>query len=155
MMEDVFVGLGSNLKDRRRNLKKARESLAREYTVVATSSVLETEPVGVKTELMFLNQVLRLRVPPDTTPEDCLEHLLQIERDMGRDRSRSPDRLIDLDLLYWEELVREDDPVVPHPGAHSRRFVLEPMVEIAPDFIHPVLKMSQRELLESLNKEQR
>ncbi len=151
MSEPVFIGLGSNLGNRSGYLKRARERLRDGCLHIQPSSVRETTPQGVDTDRSFLNQVVRLTKPDRDRPEDVLEWLLSLERRLGRDRARAgPDRVIDLDLLYWGQRVREEDPVLPHPRLHLRGFVLRPMVELAPDFHHPVRGRSQRQLLHEL-----
>jgi 2-amino-4-hydroxy-6-hydroxymethyldihydropteridine diphosphokinase len=151
--DQLYVGLGSNLGNRRENLALARSRIEDGHAdLLDGSSVLETEPVGVDTERMFLNQVIRLHVTRKT-PVEMLETLLSIESDIGRDRARAPDRVIDLDMLYWDDLVREEDPVLPHPEIHHRRFVLEGMVELSPEFRHPRLGKTQEALLAQLTGE--
>lgn len=85
-------------------------------------------------------------------PRAALDWLMGLESRLGRDRTDgSPDRVIDLDLLYWGRAVHPFEPVLPHPRLHRRRFVLEPLVELDPDFVHPLLGCSQRELLHRLD----
>ncbi len=147
----LFVGLGSNRGDRHRHLSRARRALQARAGVLRASSVRETEPVGVDTDRPFLNQVVCLRGLPMGVPRAALEWLMDLEGRLGRDRTDgSPDRVIDLDLLYWGRAVHPSDPVLPHPRLHRRRFVLEPLVELNPDFVHPLLGQSQRELLRDL-----
>lgn len=146
--DSVFVGLGSNLGNRREQLRHARSLIEEKHDIIAQSPVVETRPEGVDTEALFMNQVIRLRIN-GIGPESFLEDLLTMEARMGRDRSNDPDRRIDLDLLYWGDVVRQRDPILPHPRCHSRAFVLRSMVEIAPTFVHPRFNKTQEELLEA------
>jgi 2-amino-4-hydroxy-6-hydroxymethyldihydropteridine diphosphokinase len=131
----AYVGLGSNLGDRERTLREAVSALAAEEGIVvaAVSRLRETEPVGVGAQPCFLNGVVAL----DTTlsARALLERLLAVERRFGRVRvagERAP-RTLDLDLLlYGDETIDEPGLVVPHPRLHERRFVLEPLAELAP-----------------------
>lgn len=148
----LFVGLGSNLGSRRKHLARARRILRRRVRSFESSRVRETEPVGVSTDRPFLNQVVRLGGLPVGFPRAALDWLMDLERRLGRDRSSSPDRVIDLDLLYWGKVVHPAEPALPHPRLHRRRFVLEPMVELRPDFRHPLLGCTQRELLQRLDR---
>ena len=148
MGSNVYIGLGSNLENRGRNLERARERLDREFGVLARSTVRETEPFEVSSDNDFLNQVLEID-PGEHGPADLLERLLAIERDLGRSRERdSVDRVIDLDLLYYDRTIHHTNQLdVPHPEVHRRPFVLKGMVELNPVFRHPELDKSQTELL--------
>ena len=167
----IFIGLGSNLGGRAANLREAIELIgARGLEIKRESSVYETEPVGFRDQPWFLNQVVEIgsRYRQYETPEALLSELLKIEDDMGRERViiNGP-RVIDIDLLLFGDTIithpRTDGggrlyggatgTVVPHPRMHMRRFVLEPLCEIAPDTVHPVLKKTCRELLASLKDE--
>lgn len=135
-MPDVFIALGSNLGDRANNLAAARDALARGVlSISAASSIYETEPWGPKPQGPYLNQVLRGTTV--LTPRALLARLMQIERTLGRDRSKEErfgPRTIDLDiLLYGDDVVREPDLEIPHPRMMERAFVLVPLVEIAPE----------------------
>ena len=136
VLADVFLGLGSNLGDRASNLAAARSALSRGVIgIVAESSVYQTEPWGPVPQGRYLNQVLR--ATSELAPRDLLAKLLEIERALGRDRTREErygPRTIDLDiLLYGEREVREPDLQIPHPRMVERAFVLVPLAEIAPD----------------------
>lgn len=144
----VFVGLGSNLGDREENLRRARARLREISGEMICSSISRTDPVGVDTVHKFLNQVVLLKTTNFSGSKKCLDFLLQVEQDIGRDREQNkPDRVIDLDLLYFAQQVSSPRPIVPHPRLHRRRFVLKPLTELAPGFIHPVFAVSQRDLL--------
>ena len=145
----AFVGLGANLGDRARAIREAVRQLAAApgVRVVACSSLYETAPVGGQVQPDYLNAACELRT--SLTPRELLEAALAIERAMGRKRSvRWGPRVIDIDVLLCDALkIDEPDLVVPHPRMHQRRFVLEPMVEIAPRMKHPKFGNSMRELL--------
>jgi 2-amino-4-hydroxy-6-hydroxymethyldihydropteridine diphosphokinase len=162
----IFVGLGSNMGDRLARLREAIEHVERlGLRVTGASSIYETEPVGFKDQPWFLNQVIELREAGCRDAQDSdssrlrararelLDSLLDIERRMGRERTlRYGARVIDLDLLFYgDAIIRQAAIEVPHPRLHLRRFVLEPMRDLAPDFVHPALKKSCRELLAALS----
>lgn len=150
----VFVGLGSNLGDRGLNLLLAvRGMLDAALPVHKLSSVYETEPVDVHEQPFFLNMVAELRFTgaPLPAPDAVLARLLRIEYALGRRREsevRRGARPIDLDLLlYGNELINTEFLQLPHPRLHLRRFVLVPLAEIAPHFVHPTLHHTIAHLL--------
>jgi 7,8-dihydro-6-hydroxymethylpterin-pyrophosphokinase len=179
----VYLGLGSNIGDRVANLSEAIARIEQlGLKVVSRSSIYETEPVGFKDQPWFLNQVIELKLPAETSrnrgpligetetiatnqAEALLSELLNIERSMGRERKvANGPRVIDIDLLLFGDKVigysKEHDEwpsidqtkiVVPHPLMQERRFVLQPLCEIAPECMHPVLKKTCRELLAELS----
>jgi 2-amino-4-hydroxy-6-hydroxymethyldihydropteridine diphosphokinase len=134
----AYVGIGTNLGDRNENVRRALELLV-ELGPIRSSTVRETDPVGVTDQPKFLNAVAELET--DLPARELLERLLEIERRLGRDRSseqRWGPRTIDLDLLlYGQETIDEPGLSVPHPRLAERRFVLEPLCELAPDLILP------------------
>jgi 2-amino-4-hydroxy-6-hydroxymethyldihydropteridine diphosphokinase len=145
---DVFLLLGSNMGNRVAVLQEAVQHIeARVDLCVARSQVYETAPWGVLEQPAFLNQVVHLQTI--WHPIDILERILKIEKTMGRQRhERWGARLIDIDLLYCGNVVlKMADLVVPHPHLHQRRFTLVPLAEIAPDFVHPIFKKNNQELL--------
>lgn len=148
-MATAFLALGSNLGDRRATLTAAVQRLRREpgVRVRAVSGYYETEPVGGPAgQGRYLNAAVA--VETDRSPRELLDFLLAIERSLGRVRSvKDAPRTIDLDLLLYEGVVLESTVLtIPHPRMHERAFVLHPLAEIAPDFIHPTLKLSIRDL---------
>jgi len=152
--DPVFVGLGSNQGDRIRLIHRAVDQLSAHEHVrrIERSSLIETDPVGVDHDRSFMNGVLRCRI--DLDPLVLLDTLMAIENRLGRvSRGSGRPRRIDLDLLFYgRRIVDLERLTVPHPRAHKRRFVLEPMVELAPGFEHPVLEKSMTELLHSLER---
>lgn len=138
MPQDVFIGSGSNIGDRLAALSIAARLLSPEVRVVKASRVYETPPWGFKGQPAFLNQVLQAETELD--PPALLNYLKHIENKMGRKATfHYGPRAIDLDILFYGNLIYSlDNLQIPHPMAAERAFVLVPMLEIAPDFIHPV-----------------
>ncbi|NOX97791.1 MAG: 2-amino-4-hydroxy-6-hydroxymethyldihydropteridine diphosphokinase [Nitrospirae bacterium] len=140
-MPKVFLGLGSNLGDRKRNIQEAVRLLEEREVVkvVKVSSLCETEPEGVKDQPFFLNGVLEMET--ELSPRDVLDTLKAIERRLGRKKGRKwGPRIIDLDiLLYGDLVIKEEGLEIPHPLLPERAFVLTPLVEIAPETVHPGL----------------
>lgn len=145
----TYIGLGSNLGDRAGNLTYAVRGLVEaSFLVTKLSAVYETEPVGIESDLPFLNMVAEIRSAA-VTPSQMMARLLRIEYLLGRtDKSLKKPRTIDLDLLFFGR-EHTDTPflTVPHPRLHLRNFVLVPMAEIAPLFIHPLLHKDIKTLL--------
>ena len=154
MPQLAYLSLGSNLDsklgDREHALRDAISRLETVGRVVAVSSSYETEPVEFAGQAWFLNCALALET--DFTPGQLMEVLLDLERQMGRQRTQKKGpRTIDMDiLLFGDAVVDSPEITVPHPAMHRRRFVLEPLVEIAPQAWHPVLNKTARELLAQL-----
>jgi 2-amino-4-hydroxy-6-hydroxymethyldihydropteridine diphosphokinase len=142
----VYLSLGSNVGDRETNLRTAIDKLAELGTVVAVSSVYETEPVDFTAQPWFLNCAVALRT--HLMPKLFLAKVLAIEQQMGRRRlqPKGP-RTIDIDiLLFGNSVINTPQLDVPHPAMHQRRFVLEPLTEIAPDVRHPIFKRTVYEM---------
>jgi 2-amino-4-hydroxy-6-hydroxymethyldihydropteridine diphosphokinase len=145
----VFLGLGSNLGNREENLLKAQKLINKKVGKVhSKSSIYETAAWGITEQNAFLNQVLEIETV--FSPNAVLHLLLKIEKNMGRIREiKWGERSIDIDVLYYNnEIISTENLVVPHPFIQERKFVLVPLCEIAPVFIHPKLKQSNLELLE-------
>ena len=151
MPQDVFIGSGSNLGDRLTALDTAAKLLAPDVRVLKASKVYETPPWGYEDQPAFLNQVLQVETELD--PPALLMVLKRIEQKMGRKATflYGP-RGIDLDILFYDGLIYSTDSLqIPHPLASERAFVLVPMREIAPEFIHPALSKTMTELARGLD----
>ena len=149
----AYVSIGSNLGDRAGNLLLAVRGMTEAALCVSRlSSVYETEPVSEVEQPPFLNMVVEVgnTLP---TPEQVMARLLRIEYLLGRTRDvKDGPRTLDLDLLFYGDLEKKTQFLtLPHPRLHERRFVLEPLVEIAPHLVHPTLKCPASQLLEGLN----
>ena len=148
----VLLGLGSNEGDRVRYLERALERIERLVNLARISSVYETQPVGVRDQAWFLNLVCMGHTR--LGPYDLLEFAHEVERSLGRVRSedRFAPRTIDIDILAYEDRrIERHDLVIPHPRMTERRFVLEPLAEITPEWRHPVRGKTAAELLEELD----
>src|SRR6266436_8359803 len=153
----AYVSLGSNLGDRAGNLLLAvRGMMDAVFCVTRVSSIYETQPVGKIEQPTFLNMVAELGNPLPA-PEQVMARLLRIEYALGRIRDvKDGPRTIDLDLLLYGDLKSDTEFLkLPHPRLQERRFVLEPLAEIAPHLVLPTLKITAAELLESLEDESR
>lgn len=150
-MHKVFLGLGTNMGNREANLKEAIAQINRSIgEILNVSSVFETEPWGFEAELNFFN--MSVEVETSHTPSGVLGAILMIETQLGRIRTETQysSRVIDIDILFYDDLIMNEITLkIPHPLLHKRKFVLVPLNEIAPDFIHPVLKKSINSLLNS------
>jgi len=147
-VKTVHLALGSNLGDRAENLRTAIDALAKAGIAVRrASSVYETEPLDFLDQPMFLNMVVEAET--ELMPRQLLSRTARIEREMGRKRvvAKGP-RTIDIDILFHgASVISTPDLIVPHPRLAERRFVLEPLAEIAPDLRHPVTRRTAREML--------
>lgn len=146
----VYLSLGTNLGDRLQNLQGARSRIEELIgTVVQVSSVYSTEPWGVLEQPEFYNQALLVHTR--LSAEDVLRLIQVIESAMGRQRILKWERrLIDIDILFFDlQIIQTESLIVPHPYLEKRNFVLAPMEELAPDFIHPVSGKTMRELYQT------
>ena len=147
-MSIVFIGIGSNLGERRENCLEAVRRLEQlGVAVLKQSAMIETEPWGVKDQPYFIN--MAIEVETDLSPEELLLLLKYVEKSLGREKaSHWGPRIIDLDiLLYDDRIIDSADLKIPHPHLHERDFVLLPLLEIAPEKIHPVLERKISELI--------
>jgi 2-amino-4-hydroxy-6-hydroxymethyldihydropteridine diphosphokinase len=146
----AYLSLGSNLGDRAANLREAQKRLENVGRILCVSSYYETEPVEFTEQGWFLNCALALET--GLTPQELMKSILRIEEEMGRRRvQKKGPRTIDIDiLLFGDQVVNSAEITIPHPAMRQRRFVLEPLAEIAPGTRHPVLNKTIRELLDEL-----
>jgi len=153
MNHTVYLSLGTNIGNRAENLKQAITSLSPQMRVKKKSKVFETPPWGYTDQEPFLNQIVKVTTYLD--PEPLLKHLKRLEVALGRKATfRYGPRLIDLDILFFDDLVLSTPILtIPHPHVHDRGFVLVPMMDIAPDHMHPVMKKSIREMIALCNTE--
>lgn len=148
-----YLSIGSNLGDRRHNCLEAIRLIEAEgIKVVKRSSLYETKPWGLKDQPDFINMVVCAET--SLSPEELLKKLKFIEKKMGRKESkRWGPRLIDIDILFYDDLVIDSPELkIPHPYIKEREFVLLPLSEIEPEFVHPVLKKTVRELYRELQR---
>ena len=152
-MAVVYLGVGSNLGDRQANIDKALALLKenKEIEVQAISSFIETEPEGGAPQGNFLNGAIKIKT--DLLPLDLLSGLKMVERRLGRTKGEpNLPRTMDLDILFYDDVIilEGKNLKIPHPRLAQRRFVLQPLAEIAPDLVHPKLKKTIKELYETL-----
>ena len=151
----AFIGIGSNLGDRIHYCKSAIDEIGRFAKIVKVSSIYETEPVGKEDQPEFINCVAEIET--DLSPQNLLKDLNSVEEKLDRVRHEKwGPRTIDLDIIFYNDRVIKDEKLeIPHPRAHQRRFVLEPICEIAPKFIHPKFNVSTLDLLNKLEDEKK
>ncbi|MBW1708556.1 MAG: 2-amino-4-hydroxy-6-hydroxymethyldihydropteridine diphosphokinase [Deltaproteobacteria bacterium] len=151
----VALGFGSNLGDRKKNLEVALNKIEGlgNTALVKVSPFYSTRPVGQTGQDWFLNAAALIET--GMTPQELMKALLMIEQEMGRERvTKWGPRLIDLDILFFgQKVIEENNLTVPHPYLSQRRFVLLPLNDIAPEWVHPVLKQTPEEMLARLPEE--
>lgn len=152
-MHKVFLALGTNLGERAENLHAAIHALEPEVEVIKCSPVYETPPWGFEDQPKFLNQVVEAET--DLNPGELLEFLKGIEKMIGREKTfRYGPRLIDIDIIFFDQLVIDSPPlVIPHAHMAERGFVLLPLADLAPEFIHPVTGKTILDLLSNVESE--
>ncbi|HEU5290817.1 MAG TPA: 2-amino-4-hydroxy-6-hydroxymethyldihydropteridine diphosphokinase [Cyclobacteriaceae bacterium] len=144
----IFILLGSNLSDRQGNLDRARHEISRLIgKIITTSSTYKTAAWGNTRQPDFYNQIIEIHASHD--PQKLLEATQLIEEQMGRTREEKwGPRIIDIDILFYGNSVISSEPLtIPHPEIANRKFTLLPLAEIAPDFIHPILKKTVLQML--------
>ncbi len=149
----VYIALGSNLGDRYRNFQIAFENLSPDIQVQQASPIYETPPWGYLDQPPFLNQVIQATT--DLPPHELLIQLKQIERHLGREPTfRNGPRPLDLDLLFYDDLVLKTSELsIPHPRMRGRAFVLVPLANLAPNYLHPEFGLTVSQLLEETDQE--
>lgn len=148
-MHIVFLALGSNVGDKKANLRKAIDLLRSYVSKIREAWVYETKPVGYEEQDNFANTVLTGQT--DLTPRDLLTFVKSVEKDVGRiARFRWGPREIDIDILFYDDILFKDETLeIPHPRLHERDFVLVPLLELAPNLIHPVLKKTIQQIVDA------
>lgn len=151
LCERIFLSLGTNLGNKQENLRAAKAALSPDVVIRRESAIYVTSPWGYLDQPDFLNQVVEIETALE--PFTLLRTLKNIESELGRVKTfRFGPRLIDLDILFYGQRIIQDDALqIPHPRIQERAFVLLPLCEIAPDFMHPLLKKSMKDLLSELD----
>ncbi len=155
-MSTAYLCAGSNIGDRVGYLQQANNLLkdTNGITVVDSSSIYETEPIGFKDQQWFANAVLKIETA--LNPQELLGECMRIEQQLGRKRdpeNRFGPRTLDLDILFYEDLIISEESLqIPHPRAHERAYALVPMLELNPEFVHPVIKKSVFEIHNELEE---
>lgn len=153
-MAIVYLSLGSNIGDRISFIQQAVMQLAsvKDTELIRTSSFYETEPWNTDTQNWFVNAVVELKTA--LPPHELLNECMRIEKQLGRkrdDNKNYSDRTIDIDILFYKnEIISDDDLIIPHKFMHLRAFVLVPLLELIPDFVHPVLNKTIAQLHDDL-----
>jgi len=154
-MHQIFLALGSNIENRKQHIETAIVLLREKVHDITVAPLYETKPRYFENQYNFLNTVLSGFT--DLEPQELLQFTKTVQKKVGRvERFRNGPREIDIDILFYDNVVYKDEVLeIPHPGIQERDFVLQPFSDIDPDFSHPVLKKTIRELLDTLQEEQR
>ena len=154
-MHQIFLALGSNIGNRKQYIEESILLLREKMNDVTIAPLYETEPLYFENQNNFLNTVLSGFT--DLEPQELLQFTKTVQKKVGRvERFRNGPREIDIDILFYDNVVYKDEELeIPHPRLQERDFVLQPFSDINPDFSHPVLKKTIRELLDTLPEEQR
>ena len=149
-MVEACIAFGSNIGNREANISTALRILKQKIKIIKTSSLFETKPMYLENQNWFLNGVVIIET--EIKPKELLGVLKRIEKQMGRKEvERNGPRIIDLDILFYKNLIMNEDNLrIPHPKIQERAFVLVPLAEIEPDFVHPVYKKNIAQLLSEL-----
>ena len=153
-MAIAYLCLGSNSGDRLKYVEQAVSliSLAQNLKIIRTSALYETEPWGIKDQNWFINMAVEIKT--DLSAQDLLVKCLNIEKTLGRNREKEQrwgERPIDIDIIFYDkEVINTEILTVPHPRMYKRAFVLVPLLELIPDFVHPVFNKSISELYDDL-----
>lgn len=151
-MDETILLLGSNLGDTKKHISAAIELISKKIAKVKLVSCLyQTAAWGKTDQPDFINQAVVLDT--NIEPKKLLQNILVIEKKLGRHRSEKwGSRIIDIDILFLgNQIIRQEDLTIPHPFLHKRRFTLMPLLEVRPDFVHPVLKETMTQLFEKLD----
>ncbi|MEN8172836.1 MAG: 2-amino-4-hydroxy-6-hydroxymethyldihydropteridine diphosphokinase [Chloroflexota bacterium] len=153
MEQKIYLALGTNLGDREINLRDALAALPPKVSLSEQSPIYETVPWGFDDQPNFLNMVIEGGT--NLSPFELLAYLKEIEFQLGRRPTfRNGPRVVDLDILFYDDwIVQSEELVIPHPRLHKRAFVLVPLADIAPNFLHPSIQTPIQELLDSLGSE--
>ncbi len=154
-MHQIYLALGSNIESRKQHIETAIALLREKVQDITVAPLYETKPRYFEDQNNFLNTVLRGHT--NLEPRELLQFTQAVQKDVGRvQRFRNGPREIDIDILFYDNMVYKDEELeIPHPRLQERDFVLQPFADINPDFSHPVLKKTIRELLDALPEEQR
>ncbi len=149
-LQTLFLSLGSNLGNREENLNQAIQLIRQNIsTNLSISNIYETEPWGNLNQAGFLNLILKIE-NFSFVPHEILEKIQKIENELGRVRvEKWGERCIDIDIIYYDDLIIDDARlVIPHPFVQERKFVLVPLADVAPDWVHPILQKTTLQMLE-------
>ena len=154
-MHTIFLALGTNVGERKQHIEDAIEALQEKIHDMVQAPIYESKPVGFTDQANFYNTVTKGQT--ELSPEALLQFVKSLEKKLGRvKRFANGPREIDIDiLLYDDAIINSQDLIIPHPRMHERDFVLQPLVDISPDIIHPVLKKTVKRLLQKISVEKK